>query len=156
MRRVTAARDLDLMQLAGDYLPSPNDVVAEQVRQYEQSGGTLGNTAQGVPCVILTTVGARSGGLRKTALMRVEHDGSYAVIASRLGKPVNPNWYHNLLSNPRCTLQDGSAVHDLLARSVEGPEKTTWWQRAVAVWPDYDKYQAATTRVIPVMVLEAP
>jgi deazaflavin-dependent oxidoreductase (nitroreductase family) len=141
--------------MTAEYLPGTNEVAADQVRLYEQSGGAEGGTAFGVPCVILTTQGARSRRLRKTPLMRVEHEGVYAVIGSRRGKPNHPNWYHNLLHEPNCRLQDGAAVFDLRARQAEGAERQVWWERAVAVWPDYTVYQASTTRVIPVMLLEA-
>jgi deazaflavin-dependent oxidoreductase (nitroreductase family) len=141
--------------MTDDYLPSANEVAAEQVRLYEESEGRQGGTAFGVPCVILTTLGARSNGLRKTPLMRVEHDGVYAVIGSRRGKPNHPNWYHNLRHEPDCRLQDGADVYDLRARETEGAERQLWWERAVAVWPDYAVYQESTSRIIPVMVLEA-
>jgi len=143
------------MGLTGDYLPGTNEDAAEQVRQYEESGGTEGGTAFGVPCVILTTQGARSACLRKTPLMRVEHQGMYAVIGSRRGKPNHPNWYHNLVLEPNCRLQDGASVLDLRSRQAEGAERQLWWERAVAVWPDYAVYQASTSRIIPVMLLEA-
>jgi deazaflavin-dependent oxidoreductase (nitroreductase family) len=137
-----------------DYTPSPWDPVAEQVRAYEASGGTEGGTLQGQPCVIVTSRGRRTGKVRKTPLMRVEHDGSYAVVASMGGAPKNPVWYLNLVANPEVTLQDGPAVHDLVAREVHGAEKATWWARALETWPAYDEYQAKTDRVIPVVVLE--
>jgi deazaflavin-dependent oxidoreductase (nitroreductase family) len=142
------------MPLEGEYEPSPWDLVADQVRQYEESGGTQGNTLEGKPVVILTTRGAKTGKLRKTPLMRVEHDGAYAVVASMGGAPKHPVWYHNLVANPEVTVQDGSDVLDLRAREVTGEEKATWWRYATEVWPDYDKYQASTDREIPVFVLE--
>jgi deazaflavin-dependent oxidoreductase (nitroreductase family) len=140
--------------LRGEYEPSPWDVAAEQVRQYEASGGTEGGTLAGKPVVILTTKGRRTGKLRKTPLMRVEQDGTYAVVASLGGAPRHPVWYHNLVENPHVMLQDGDTVYDLYAREVRDDEKQRWWQRAVEVWPDYDKYQASTDREIPVIVLE--
>jgi F420H(2)-dependent quinone reductase len=145
------------MPLQGDYEPSPWDMIAEQVRLYEQSGGTEGTTLEGQPCVILTTRGRHTGKLRKSPLMRVEHDGTYAVVASMGGAPKSPVWYYNLLANPdEVTVQDGPDVHDLRAREVKGDEKAEWWARAVEVWPSYDQYQASTDRVIPVVVLEPP
>ncbi len=144
------------MPLEGEYEPSPWAPIAEQVEQYESSGGTEGTTLEGQPCVILTTRGRRSGKLRKTPLMRVEHEGSYAVVASMGGAPQHPVWYFNLLEHPEVTVQDGPDVHDLVAREVTGDEKATWWGRATEVWPSYDDYQAATDRVIPLIVLEPP
>lgn len=109
---------------------------------------------RGQPVVIVTSVGARSGKLRKTPVMRVEHDGTYAVVASLGGAPKNPLWYHNLKANPHVQLQDGPTQHELVARETTGEEKRTWWQRAVQVWPDYEDYQRKTDREIPVLVLE--
>jgi deazaflavin-dependent oxidoreductase (nitroreductase family) len=144
------------MPLQGEYEPSPWDLVADQVALYESSGGKEGTLLEGKPCIILTTRGRRTGKLRKTPLMRVEHDGDFAVVASMGGAPQHPVWYHNLVANPDVTLQDGADVFDLRAREVTGDEKATWWGRAVEVWPDYDKYQASTDRSIPVFVLEQP
>jgi deazaflavin-dependent oxidoreductase (nitroreductase family) len=144
------------MPLEGEYEPSPWAPIADQVERFESSGGTEGATLDGQPCVILTTRGRRSGKLRKTPLMRVEHDGAYAVVASMGGAPQHPVWYFNLLEHPEVTVQDGPAVHDLVAREVTGEEKATWWRRATQVWPSYDDYQAATDRVIPLVVLEPP
>jgi deazaflavin-dependent oxidoreductase (nitroreductase family) len=137
------------------YLPSANEVAAEQVRLYERTNGQEGGTAFGVPCVILTTTGARSNALRKTPLMRVEHEGVYAVIGSRRGKPNHPNWYHNLRHEPDCRLQDGARILDLRARETDGAERELWWDRAVAIWPEYADYQKSTSRIIPVLLLEA-
>ena len=142
------------MPLTGEYEPSTDQATREQVELYESSGGTQGLTLRGKPCVILTTVGARSGRLRKVALMRVEHDGDYAVVASLGGAPKHPVWYHNIVTEPHVELQDGPQKWDMVAREVTGEEKATWWQRAVAVWPDYDDYQRRTDRQIPVFVLE--
>ena len=108
---------------------------------------------EGKPVVILTTVGAKSGKLRKAPLMRVEHDGEYAVVASLGGAPKHPVWYYNVVAHPQVQLQDGPAVLDLVAREVTGDEKAVWWERAVAVWPDYAEYQKKTDRQIPVFVL---
>ena len=143
------------MPLEGEYEQTPWDLIADQVRRYEESGGTEGTTLDGQPCVILTTRGRRSGKLRKSPLIRVEHEGSYAVVASLGGAPKHPVWYLNLLANPTdVTIQDGADVFDVCAREVEGDEKAAWWARSVAVWPPYDQYQASTDRVIPVVVLE--
>ncbi|HET9138176.1 nitroreductase family deazaflavin-dependent oxidoreductase [Actinophytocola sp.] len=138
----------------GDYEPSPNDWVREQVERYESSGGTEGTTLRGKPVIILTTEGARTGKVRKTPLMRVEHEGSYAVVASLGGAPKHPVWYYNLLAHPKVKLQDGPAKHELTAREVTGEEKALWWDRAVQAWPDYAEYQTKTERQIPVFVLE--
>ena len=108
----------------------------------------------GMPIIIVTTRGNKSGKLRKTALMRVEHDGEYALVASMGGAPKHPVWYWNLVKNPHVELQDGAVSHDYLAREVTGDEKSTWWARAVEAWPDYARYQAKTERRIPVFVLE--
>jgi deazaflavin-dependent oxidoreductase (nitroreductase family) len=142
------------MPITGEYVPSPKDWVADQVAQYEATGGKEGDTLQGKPCVILTTIGRRSGNVRKVALMRVEHDGIYAVVASLGGAPQHPVWYHNLVADPTATVQDGPDVHDVRAREVHGDEKAKWWARAVEVWPDYDSYQQKTSREIPVFVLD--
>jgi len=142
------------MPLTGEYEPSTNQQTRDQVARYEASGGTEALTLRGVPVVILTTVGARSGKLRKAALMRVEHEGAYAVVASMGGAPKHPVWYHNIRANPRVELQDRAQKSDMVAREVTGDEKALWWDRAVAVWPDYADYQARTDREIPVVVLE--
>lgn len=143
------------MPLQGEYEPSPWEPVADQVRRYEESGGTEGTTLEGQPCVILTTRGRHTGNLRKTPLMRVEHEGSYAVVASLGGAPKHPVWYFNLLAHPdEVTVQDGPDVHDMRAREATGDERAQWWARAVEVWPAYDDYQANTDRIIPVVLLE--
>ena len=142
------------MPLTGEYEPSPSQWVRDQVDEYESSGGTKGTTMRGMPVIILTSKGAKSGKIRKTPLMRVEHGGTYAVVASLGGAPKHPVWYHNLLSHPHVELQDGRVKQDLTAREVTGPEKATWWDRAVAAFPDYAEYQKKTDRLIPVFVLE--
>lgn len=142
------------MPLQGEYEPSPSQMVRDQVEQYESSGGTEGTTMRGMPVIVLTTVGARSGKIRKTPLMRVEHDGLYAVVASQGGAPKHPVWYHNLVADPRAELQDGPARRDMTAREVTGEEKAAWWERAVEAFPDYADYQKKTDREIPVFVLE--
>jgi deazaflavin-dependent oxidoreductase (nitroreductase family) len=142
------------MPIEGEYEPSPWEPVAEQVRLYEESGGTEGTEMNGKPCVILTTRGRRSGKLRKSPLMRVTDGISYAVVASMGGAPTHPLWYLNLLDDPVVTLQDGADVRDYRAREVTGDEKAVWWARATEVWPSYDKYRANTDRVIPLVVLD--
>jgi F420H(2)-dependent quinone reductase len=141
------------MPLEGEYVPSPVDWSREQADKYIESGGTDGTVLQGKPVILLTTVGARTGKLRKTPLMRVEHDGEYAIVASLGGAPKNPVWYYNVVANPRVELQDGTVTRDYDAREVFGDEKATWWERAVQVWPDYAGYQKKTDRQIPVFVL---
>ncbi len=144
------------MTLKGDYEPSPEKWVRNQVATYESSGGTAGTTMRGLPVIIVTTVGARSGKLRKVPLMRVEHEGRYAAVASLGGAPKHPVWYYNLLANPQIELQDGPVRTDMTAREVTGEEKAQWWERAVAAFPDYAGYQERTRREIPVFVLEPP
>jgi F420H(2)-dependent quinone reductase len=142
------------MPLSGTYEPSPDKRSREQVELYERSGGAEGNTLRGKPVIILTTKGAKSGLVRKTPLMRVEHDGRYAVVASQGGAPKHPVWYYNLVADPHVELQDGPVPQDMTAREVTGEEKAQWWERAVAAWPDYAAYQERTDREIPVFVLE--
>lgn len=141
------------MPLTGEYEPSALDWSREQAEKYMESGGTEGTELQGKPVILLTTIGAKSGKLRKTPLMRVEHDGEYAIVASLGGAPKNPVWYHNVKKNPRVEVQDGPVTADFEAREVFGDEKALWWERAVAVWPDYAEYQKKTDRQIPVFVL---
>jgi deazaflavin-dependent oxidoreductase (nitroreductase family) len=117
------------------------------------SGGAEGTVMKGKPVILLTTVGAKTGKLRKTPLMRVEHEGQYAIVASLGGAPKNPVWYYNVVKNPRVELQDGTVTGDYEAREVFGEEKAIWWERAVAAWPDYADYQKKTDRQIPVFVL---
>ncbi|WP_055490985.1 nitroreductase family deazaflavin-dependent oxidoreductase [Streptomyces sp. TP-A0356] len=144
------------MPLEGEYEPSPTQWVRDQVELYESSGGTRGTTLleTGLPVVILTTLGARSGKIRKTPLMRVEHEGNYAVVASLGGAPKHPVWYHNVMQHPTVELQDGPLRQEMTAREVTGEEKAVWWERAVAAYPPYDEYQKKTDREIPVFVLE--
>ena len=142
------------MALIGEYERSPSDWAADQAEKYEASGGAEANTLRGVPVVILTTKGRRSGKLRKSPLMRVEHDGSYAVIASQGGAPKHPAWYLNLVEEPHVMLQDGPEAVDMKARVATGGERETWWSRATDVWPDYDTYQTKTDRQIPVVLVE--
>ncbi len=142
------------MPVDGDYQPSPADWVRDQVETYERSGGTEGTTLRGKPVVIVTSRGARSGKIRKTPLMRVEHDGRYALVASQGGAPTHPLWYFNLVADPHVELQDGPVKSDMVARQVTGDEKAEWWARAVDAWPDYAEYQQRTERQIPLFVLE--
>jgi len=137
-----------------EYEPSPVEFVANQVRLYETTGGAEGGTLMDKPVVILTTRGRHSGKVRKTPLMRVEHDATYAVIASLGGAPKHPVWYLNLMASPEATLQDGPNVHRVVARQVEGEERERWWAHAVEAWPAYAEYQTKTDRIIPVVVLE--
>ncbi|MDN4642013.1 nitroreductase family deazaflavin-dependent oxidoreductase [Agreia sp. PsM10] len=141
------------MPLTGEYEPSTSDWAREQVEEYEASGGTSGTTLRGMPVIVLTSVGAKSGKLRKTPLMRVEHEGEYAVVASLGGAPKHPVWYFNLLAEPHVELQDGPQKNDYTAREVTGDEKALWWERAVAAYPDYADYQVKTEREIPLFVL---
>ena len=142
------------MPLDGEYEPSTAQWVRDQVALYEGSGGLEGTTLRDLPVVILTSRGASSGKLRKTPLMRVEHEGTYAVVASQGGAPTHPLWYFNLMADPQVELQDGPVRSDRTAREVTGEEKAAWWERAVAAYPDYADYQARTERQIPVFVLE--
>ncbi|WP_460727506.1 nitroreductase family deazaflavin-dependent oxidoreductase [Nocardia heshunensis] len=141
------------MPLIGEYEPSPSDWAREQAEQYENSQGAEANLLRGVPIILLTSRGNKSGKLRKTPLMRVEHDGEYAIVASRGGAPSHPVWYHNIVSDPHVELRDRAVVKDYDAREVTGDEKDLWWKRAVEVWPDYAEYQKKTDRQIPVFVL---
>ncbi len=142
------------MPLEGEYEPSTTEWVRNQVALYEGSRGTEGTDMRGMPVVIVTSRGQRSGKLRKTPLMRVEHDGSYAAVASLGGAPKHPVWYFNLVADPHVEVQDGPEKQDMVAREVTGEEKATWWERCVAAFPDYADYQAKTDREIPVLVLE--
>jgi len=142
------------MALTGEYEPSPEQWVRDQVATYEQSGGAEATTLRGVPVVVITSLGAKSGKIRKNPVMRVEHDGSYALVASKGGAPTHPTWYHNLVAHPTIELQDGPERHEYQVRVAEGEERAEWWERAVAVWPDYAEYQTKTDRQIPVFVAE--
>jgi F420H(2)-dependent quinone reductase len=141
------------MPLTGEYQPSTSDWARKQAETFERTRGAEANTLRGRPIVLVTSVGARSGRLRKSPLMRVEHDGEYAVVASRGGAPTHPVWYHNLVAHPHVELQDGPARRDYTARELHGAERDVWWERAVAAWPDYADYQLKTDRVIPVFLL---
>jgi F420H(2)-dependent quinone reductase len=142
------------MSLTDEYVPSPSKRARDHVELFERSGGTQGNTMHGLPVIVLTSVGAKSGKVRKTPLMRVEHDGRYAVVASQGGAPTHPLWYHNLRAHPEVELQDGAVKRRYLAHEAEGEERGQWWQRAVDAFPNYAEYQTRTARQIPVLVLE--
>jgi deazaflavin-dependent oxidoreductase (nitroreductase family) len=141
------------MPLTGEYAPSTSDWARKQAETYESSGGTDGTSLQGKPIILLTTRGAKTGKLRKTPLMRIEHDGEYAVVASLGGAPKNPVWYYNIKADPHVELRDGTETKDYIAREVFGDEKAPWWERAVAAWPDSANYQTNPDRQIPVFVL---
>ena len=143
------------MSLQGEYEPSAYRWVREQVAEYEASNGQRANTLldTGLPVIIVTTRGNKSGKIRKFALMRVEHDGEYALVASLGGAPKNPVWYYNVRADPSALMiQDGPEPFDAVAREVSGDEKRVWWNRAVAAYPPYAEYQAKTDREIPVFV----
>ena len=142
------------MPLTGDYAPSTAGWARRQAELYEASSGAQAGDLRGRPIIVLTSVGARTGNLRKTALMRVEHNGTYAVVGSMGGAPRHPVWYYNLTRNPHVELQDGPIKRDYLAHEATGDEKAVWWKRAVEAWPDYANYQTPTTRQISVFVLE--
>jgi deazaflavin-dependent oxidoreductase (nitroreductase family) len=142
------------MPLQGEYEPSSSEWVRDQVEEYESSGGTKGTMLQGVPVVVITSVGAGSGKLRKNPVMRVEHEGVYAAVASKGGAPQHPAWYRNMVEHPVVELQDEGAKGDYTARVASGEERAAWWNRAVAIWPAYAEYQTKTDREIPVFVLE--
>ena len=143
--------------IEGEYEPSPAAWVRDQVEKYEATGGREANTLRdtGLPIVIVTTRGNKSGKVRKSPLMRVEHDGDYALVASMGGAAKNPVWYHNLKSGPSAvTIQDGPAPFDVSVRELEGDERAMWWDRAVAAFPPYAEYQQRTERVIPVFLAQ--
>lgn len=142
------------MPLTGEYKPSTSEWARTQAEAFEASGGSEANELRGVPIIVLTTLGAKTGALRKTALMRVEHEGRYAVVASKGGAPDEPRWAANMRAHPHVELQDRDAKRDYTARELTGDERETWWTRAVAVWPDYAQYQTKTDRLIAVFVLE--
>ena len=141
------------MPLTGDYEPGTLDWARENAEVIMESGGTKGTELNGMRVILLTTIGAKTGKIRKTPLMRVEHDGRYAIVASLGGAPKNPVWYYNVTANPRVELQDGTVSGDYEAREVFGDERAQWWERAVAAYPDYADYQTKTDRQIPVFVL---
>lgn len=143
------------MPLTGDYEPSPSDWVREQVDQYERSGGREGNTLRdtGLPVIIVTSRGRQSGKLRKNPVMKVEHDGEYAIIASKGGAPSHPEWYLNIIADPESVMiQDGPEPFNVVVRDVSGKEREIWWQRAVEAFPPYAEYSEKTNRIIPILV----
>ncbi|SNY73201.1 nitroreductase family deazaflavin-dependent oxidoreductase [Paractinoplanes atraurantiacus] len=142
------------MPLTGEYEPSTSGWARKQAESYEASDGALANEIQGKPIVLVTSIGAKSGKLRKTPLMRVEHEGAYVAVGSLGGAPKNPVWVYNLRKNPRVQLQDGPSRHDYEARELSGAERDVWWERAVAAFPNYAVYQTKTSRLIPVFLLE--
>jgi F420H(2)-dependent quinone reductase len=142
------------MPIEGIYEPSPSEWVRDQVEAYERSGGSEANTLRdtGLPIVVVTTKGNKSGKVRKTPLMRVENDGEYALVASKGGAPTHPVWYYNLLADPDVQIQDGPEPAEYSVREVSGDERQLWWDRAVKAYPPYAEYQAKTERQIPVFV----
>lgn len=144
-----------MAHLEGTYIPSTSEWVRNQVETYEKSGGKEGNTLleTGIPVIIVTMRGAKSGNVRKIALMRVEHNGEYALVASRGGSDENPDWYSNLLAHPEEVLvQDGPEALEFTVREVSGAERDEWWERSAAVFPQYNDYRAKTSRIIPLLV----
>jgi deazaflavin-dependent oxidoreductase (nitroreductase family) len=144
------------MAIEGEYVPSTAQWVRDQVDEYEGSGGTTGTTLRdtGLPVVIITNRGAKTGAIRKTPLMRVEHEGSYAAVGSKGGAPQHPVWVYNLRKDPQVVVQDGAETWEMAARELTGAEREQWWERAVAAFPPYTEYQQRTDRLIPVFVLE--
>lgn len=142
------------MAIEGEYEPSTWDWVANQVVEYESSGGTRANTLRdtGIPIIIVTMMGHKSGNVRKVPLMRVEHDGEYGIIASKGGAPEHPGWFHNLVADPNVTIQDGPEPGSFRVRMLNGDERTEWFERGVTVYPPYREYQDKTDREIPVFV----
>jgi len=141
------------MPLSGEYAPSTSAWARDQAEAYEKSGGAQSGDMRGMSIIVLTSIGAKTGLLRKTALMRVEHEGQYAVVGSLGGAPKNPVWVYNLRKDPRVELQDGPEKHDYLAHEAQGEEREIWWERSVAAFPNYAEYQRKTERVIPVFIL---
>ena len=141
------------MPLTGEYAPSTSDWARKQAELYESTDGAKGNTIMGRPIIVLHTLGAKSGKIRKTPLMRVEHDGEYLVVASAGGAPNNPDWYHNIVDAPLVELQDGAVRKDYTPRELDGDERALWWDRAVEAYPPYAEYQTKTDRLIPIFLL---
>ena len=143
------------MTIEGTYVPSAAEWVRDQVELYERTGGKEGNSLleTGIGVIIVTMIGAKTQNVRKIALMRVEHEGEYALVASMGGRPKNPVWYNNLIADPNTvTIQDGPEPFAVTVREVTGDEKATWWERSVALFPPYAEYQAKTERSIPVLI----
>ena len=147
---------VDGMALTGTYVPSTSEWVRDQVEQYEGTDGGEAGTLPGTeyPIVVITSVGAKSGNLRKNPVMKVERDGAYLAVASKGGAPENPEWYHNFVAHPEVELQDGAEKHLYTARILEGEERADWWDHAVATWPTYAEYEKRTDRQIPLFLLE--
>ena len=141
------------MPLIGEYAPSTTDWARRQAELFERTNGAEGNTIMSKPIVLLTTLGAKTGKLRKTALMRVEHDGEYAIVASQGGAPKHPSWYHTVVDAPLVELQDGPVRKDYVPRELHGDERAVWWARAVEAYPPYASYAEKTERIIPVFLL---
>src|SRR2546422_1294331 len=141
--------------LQGQYEPSPSDRVRQQVARYEATNGKEGGTLEGRPVVILTSKGTKTGKIRKTPLIRIEQDGTYAVVASNGGAPRHPLWYHNVTAHPLVQLQDGETIQWMRARELSGEEKARWWALADARWPHFPEYRARAPREIPVPALDA-
>jgi F420H(2)-dependent quinone reductase len=142
------------MPLNGEYQPSRNDRTREQVEQFEATNGVEGGTLNGKPVIVLTFKGAKSGKIRKTPLMRIEHNGTCAVVASNAGAPAHPFWYRDIVANPLVELQDGALKHEMRAREIFGEEKNEWWRRADAAYSEFPAYRARAGREIPLLVLE--
>jgi F420H(2)-dependent quinone reductase len=141
------------MPLSGEYAPSTAGRARRQAEKYEASAGAEDNTIIGLPVVVVTSIGAKTGKVRKTPLMRVEHDGEYLAVGSLGGAEKNPVWVYNLRANPLVELQDGAEKHDYRARELDGDEREVWWRRAVEAFPNYADYQRKTSRTIPVFLL---
>ncbi|MBT9254851.1 nitroreductase family deazaflavin-dependent oxidoreductase [Phycicoccus sp. MAQZ13P-2] len=140
--------------MSDDYIPSPSDWVREQVEKIDETGDTRSVSVMDRPVVMLTMRGRKTGAVRKVPLMRVEHDGTYAAVASKGGAAEHPVWYGNLLADPHLTLQDGTESWPAVAREIDGAEREEWWERCVAAYPPYAEYQTKTDRLIPVLLLE--
>jgi deazaflavin-dependent oxidoreductase (nitroreductase family) len=152
---MTSASTLLIVDMADETVElSPTEWVQNQTKKILETGTTEGIKVLGKPIVLLTVRGAKSGKLRYTPVMRVEHNGSYAVVASKGGAPEHPTWYHNIKAHPEVVLQDGTVVKEFVAREVDGAERAEWWERAVAAYPSYAEYQTKTDRQIPVFVLD--
>jgi len=142
------------MPLSGEYELSSNDRTREQVELYETTDGAEGGTLAGKPVIILTFMGAKSGKIHKTPLMRIEHNGTYAVVASNAGAPKHPIWYNNIIANPLVELQDRAVKQDMRVREIIGEEKNEWWKRADAAYPEFPAYRARAGREIPILLVE--
>ncbi|MBB2891820.1 nitroreductase family deazaflavin-dependent oxidoreductase [Flexivirga oryzae] len=142
------------MPLQGEYAEEKTGWVKDQLATIDETGTTESVGIKGMAVVVFTMRGAKSGKLRRVPLMRVEHDGVYAAVASKGGAPEHPAWYHNIKTNPQVEVQDGTSTHDGVARQISGAEREEWWERAVAAYPPYAEYQTKTDRLIPVFLIE--